>query len=217
MKRPNLIPLLIAAFSIVMIVAGFFVYRTSELAHTQDLSIVTGAKSVIQLSMTLRYDKPPVYEERYSMQDIDGVSSARYTIHAYNGKLVTIEAPPDRNYNVSFFFDRVVSDGIWNVVNKPPLGNTSVRYALHIHQQIEGQQGSRTILFTDPHYLATQAGRQYAIHLDPKKPVPDLLHLHSTSVADPHYQRLVDDFRNFGPPSFRRKVAQAQVLVRTGK
>ncbi len=213
----NLIPLLIAAFSILMVVAGFFFYRGSELSHTQDLSRITGAKSVIELSMTVRYDKPPVYEEQYSMQDVNGVSSAKYTIHAYSGKLVTIEAPPDRNYNVSFFFDRVVQDGIWSLVNTPPRGNTSVQYALHIHQQIEGKQGSRTILFTDPHYLATLAGRQYAIHLDPKKPVPDLLHLHSTSLADPHYQRLVNDFRNFGPPSFRRKVAQAQALVRSGK
>ncbi len=216
MKRSSLIPLLIAAFSIIMIVVGFFVYRGSDLSHTQDLSRITGAKSVIELSMTLHYDKPPIYEEQYLLRDISGVSSATYTIHAYNGKLVTIEAPPDRNYNVSFFFDRVVQDGIWDVVNAPPRGNTSIHYTLYVHQQIEGKQGSRTVLFTDPHYLAIQAGHQYAIRLDPKKPVPDLLHLHGTSVADPRYQRLVNDFRNFGPPSFRRKVAQAQALVRAG-
>jgi len=29
-------------------------------------------------------------------------------------------------------------------------------------------------------------------------------------VVEPRYQKLVDDFRTFGPPSFRTKVAAAQ-------
>ncbi|HEY8313792.1 MAG TPA: hypothetical protein VIG51_06420 [Candidatus Baltobacteraceae bacterium] len=213
--RRNVVPLLIAALSIVMVVAAFFIYRGTELSRTADMKRIQNAPSRIDERLTIQYDKPPIYQEIYSMRDVNGISTAQYQIHGYSGKLVTITAPPDRNYSVSFFFEQTVQDGIWKLVNKPPRGNTDVHYTLYVHQQVNGEHGSRTIVFTDPHYWAVTAGRQYAIHLDPKKPTPDLLHLQSTSLADPHYQRVIDDFRKFGPPSFRSKVAQAQRMIRS--
>jgi hypothetical protein len=79
-----------------------------------------------------------------------------------------------------------------------------------IEQVADTQSGSHHFAFTDPRYLATEAGREYHIHLDPNKPVPDLLTLQSTSTADPRYQEIVDDFEQFGPPSFKRTIVAAR-------
>ncbi|MGZ3497950.1 MAG: hypothetical protein ACXWNK_12755 [Vulcanimicrobiaceae bacterium] len=212
----NLVPISIAIFAIIMIVGGFYLYRGTELNRTGQMEKIARSRSLVELKMTVQYDKPPIYQEVYSMRDVNGVSTAQYTIHGYNGKLITITAPPDRTTNVSFFFEKTVQDGIWKLMNKPPRGNTDVHYTISVHQEVNGEQGSRTIVFTDPHYWAVTAGRQYAIHLDPHKPTPDLLHLQSTSVADPRYQQIVDDFRNFGPPSFRAKVEQARRAIMEG-
>jgi hypothetical protein len=102
-------------------------------------------------------------------------------------------------------------------VNKPPVGNTDIHYTLHIFQVADNKHGQRTILFTDPHYWAVTAGRQYQIQLSPNSPTPDLTKLKSTTLADPRYEKIVQAFRNFGPPSFRQKVAHAQALIRKSK
>ena len=92
-----------------------------------------------------------------------------------------------------------------------------MHYTLHIHQVADREQGSRTITFTDPHYWALEAGRQYHIQLRQNSPTPDLTKLQSTSLADPRYEKIVNAFRAFGPSSFRDKVRQAQALVRASK
>lgn len=215
--RRNLIPILITVFTIVMLAIGWQFLHGFELARTGRVARVANAPSAVYLRLTIRYDKPPVYEEEYRMQDVNGVSTSRYKITGYNGKVITIIAPPDRTYTVSFFFEKLVQDGIWKVTNRPPRGDTTKHYTLYIKQQVQHEQGSRTILFTDPHYWATTAGRQYQIHLNKNKATPDLLKLQSTSLADPRYQQLVNDFLTYGHPSFRTRVTQAQANIRSGR
>ena len=56
--------------------------------------------------------------------------------------------------------------------------------------------GQRTVTFTNPQYWATKAGRQFEIDLS--KGVPkDLLRMQSSQVADPRYEQIVIDFREF--------------------
>jgi hypothetical protein len=82
-----------------------------------------------------------------------------------------------------------------------------------VKQLADYQQGQRTVTFTDPKYWATKAVRQYSIDLS--KGVPkDLVHLQGTQLADPRYEQIVDDFRNFGPDEFRHNVAAAQARIR---
>ncbi|MBV8654905.1 MAG: hypothetical protein JO160_02600, partial [Candidatus Eremiobacteraeota bacterium] len=75
------------------------------------------------------------------------------------------------------------------------------------------KQGERTVTFTDPHYWAVTAGRQYSIDLSKQSP-NDLLKMQSTAVADPRYEQIVRDFREFGPDEFRANVAAAQARAR---
>lgn len=217
MRRDNLFGTAIFIFAVVFIIAGLVFVKWPDFQHKAELAKVRNSASVLDLSLALKYDKPPVYEEQYVMRNDNGVSTAQYRIQGYSGKVVTITLPPDKTYAVTFFFEQVVQDGIWQLMNKPDAGNTDVHYTLHIHQVADQKQGSRTVTFTDPHYWAVTAGRQYEIQLSKNSPTPDLTKLKSTTLADPRYEQIVTAFRNFGTPSFRKKVAEAQALVRKSR
>lgn len=217
MRRDNLFGTAIFIFSVIFIVLGTIFIPWPDFQHKKELTRVGQSASVLDLSLAMKYDKPPIYLEQYTMHNDNGISSAQYKIQGYSGKVVTITLPPDKTYAVTFFFEEVVQDGIWQLMNKPDAGNTNVHYTLHIHQIADREQGSRTITFTDPHYWALEAGRQYHIQLSTNSPTPDLTKLQSTSLADPRYEKIVNAFRAFGPPSFRDKVRQAQALVRASK
>lgn len=201
-------------FIVVFLIAGTLLIKWPDFQNKQRVANVANSRSVLELSLTIAYDTPPIFQERYTMRNDNGISSVQYRIQGYSGKVVTITLPPAQTTAVTFFFEEVVQDGIWQLVNEPPRGNTAVHYTLYIHQVADNRQGSRTIVFTDPHYWAVTAGRQYQIHLTPNSPTPDLLKLRSTAIADPRYEKIVEAFRRFGPSSFRRKIAQAQKLVR---
>lgn len=206
----------------------YFRYVPKEAAKLEQV-VALKCPSDIRLRMTLDYDKPPIYQEEYLMDDVDGVSSSSYRIRGYAGKQIKIAAPASKTYDVSFLFGLVVQDGIWDLVDRPPRGNADVHYTLYVRQKAlitisdpktgdtktVCKSGDRTITFTDPHYIATTAGRQYQIDLGKGAPSgpADLLKMQSTTLADPHYEKVVGDFRNFGPETFRSKVASARATI----
>ena len=164
--------------------------------------------------LDIKYANPPIFEERYQMEDRNGVSTFSYTVvRAESGRArlsVTVKAPPTATYEVSFFFGQLVTDGVWNVPSRPPRGDTSVAYALAVRQVEDYRTTTNSATFTDPHYWATTAGREFHIHLSPHGPLPNLLQLQGTGVRDPRYEQLVNDFRNFGPPNFRAAIVKAR-------
>lgn len=207
----------IIVFAIVMAILGWRVYYgKTEFSRVNTVSRAQHAPSQLYARLLIGYDKPPIYEEEYNMKDIEGVSTFTYRIRTYAGKQLTITAPPKQMYDVSFFFGSLDQDGVWQLVNKPPRGNTDVHYTVYVKQLADFKQGERTITFTDPHYWATTAGRQFNIDLSKTNP-NDLLKLQSSSLADPRYQKIVDDFRGFGPPSFREKVSRARAAAAQNK
>lgn len=212
MRRPWL-PTAIFIFCIVFLIAGTIFIKWPDFQNKPQVEQVRLAPTVLDLRLTIAYAKPPIYEEQYVIRNNNGLSTAQYKITGYSGKVVTITIPPAKRYDMTFFFEDVVQDGIWKLTNRPPRGNTDVRYTLYVHEIANRKQGSRTITFTDPHYWAVTAGRQYQIHLSPNSPTPDLLKLNSTSIADPRFEKIVRAFRSFGPASFRQRILQAQRLV----
>jgi len=203
----------IGIFVIVMLFIGLRFIHWPDFAHQKELDRVAHQESAYYLKMTIHYEKPPVYEELWDIRDVDGVSTAMYKITGYSGKVVSVTAPPDKNTNVSFFAERVVADGIWELTTQPPRGDTSKTYTVYIKQLADFKTGIRTVTFTDPHYWATTAGRQFHIHLDKKKPTPNLVTLQSQALADPSYEKVVNEFLDFGTPSFKAKVAHARAIV----
>jgi hypothetical protein len=216
-RRTTIVPWAIFIFTVVMLAIGAKIYWRSETARVGQVARVMQQPSAIYTHLLIEYDKPPIYQEEYAMQDVNGVSTFDYRIRTYAGRQVTLRPPaPSVMTDVSYFFGQLVLDGVWDLVDKPPRGNTGVHYTVYVKQLADFKQGDRTIVFTDPHYWATTAGRQYSIDLRKTNP-GDLLKLQSTQLADPHYERVVNDFLAFGPPGFRQKIASLRASLEHAK
>ncbi len=203
----------IFVFVVAMVAYGVYFRSHNDLGRLAAVQRAQNAPSRLYARLTIRYDRPPIYEETYSMQDVEGKSTYRYRVRGYDGKEITITQPPGEFYDVSFFFGRLVQDGVWDLVDKPPRPHPDAHYTLFVEQYADYRHGSRTVTFTNPHYWATTAGQKFQIDLSKQSP-NDLLKLHGTAIADPHYAMIVDDFRNFGPKEFRDNVARAIARVR---
>jgi hypothetical protein len=215
-RRTSIVPLAIFVFVAVMTIVGIRLYASRpELTSLSAVDKIKNQPSALYARLLIHYAKPPIYEEEYDMQDVNGASTFSYRIRSYNGKQITIRPPQAAAItDVSFFFGELVQDGVWDLMDKPPRGNTDARYTVYVKQAADFKQGDRTIIFTDPHYWATTAGRQYTIDLRKNSP-NDLLKLSSTQLADPRYQQVVNDFRAFGPPAFRAKIASVRASIQS--
>ena len=198
--------LAILIFAIFMAYTGYLIYWNTETGRIKDVAKIHNSKSEIYAHLLISYAKPPVYEEEYRMQDVEGTSTFEYRIRSYSGKQVTLTVPPAQLYDVSFFYGKLDQDGVWQIVNQPDRGNSDVHYTVYVKQLADFKQGERTVTFTDPKYWATTAGRQYNIDLSKNNP-GDLLKMQSTQLADKRYLNVVNDFLTFGPDSFRNRVA----------
>ncbi|MFY9720016.1 MAG: hypothetical protein WAK16_10270 [Candidatus Cybelea sp.] len=207
------IELLILVVAVVTLVVGWRIYGFGEMGRFGPAIRAQKAPSELYARLIIRYPKPPIAREEYRVSDIEGVSAFSYTIRGYDGRQITINAPAARIYDVSFFVGRLDQDGVWQIVDRDPLPHADAHYTVYVKQVADYKQGDRTVTFTDPHYWATKTGRLYTIDLS--KGVPnDLVHMSSTQVADPRYEQIVKDFRDFGPDEFRHNVAVAQGRIR---
>jgi hypothetical protein len=207
------IEIFIVFVCVVMLILGWRIYGAGEMGRFAPAIHAQRAPSRLYAKLTIRYPKPPIHEEEYRMSDVEGVSRFEYTVRGSAGHEITVTAPAARVYDVSFFFGRLTQDGVWQLVDKPPLPNADARYTVYVKQLADYKQGERTVNFTNPHYWATKTGRQFSIDLS--KGIPrDLVHMQSTQVADPRYEQIVKDFRDFGPDEFRHNIAAAQSRIR---
>ena len=211
--RRSLVPMLIAAAVIVVAVGTFLLNYKSESNQMQAVGGVTKAPSEIYARMLIRYDEPPIYEEEWSMQDVEGVSTYQYRVRSYGGKQITIKARPGEIHDVSYWWGKLDHDGVWQIVNQPPRGNTHASYTVYVKQVIDFKHGERTVTFTDPHYWAASAGHQYSLNLSNQNPNGVVL-LKSSEVADTRYETVVNDFLTFGSDEFRQKIAAARAQAR---
>jgi hypothetical protein len=207
------IEIVIVALCVVFLILGWRIYGAGEMGRFAPVIHAQKAPSQLYARLTIDYAKPPIATEEYRTSDVEGVSSFQYSIRGYDGREITVNAPPARVYDVSFFFGRLVQDGVWDLVDKPSRPDANAHYTVYVKQLADFQHGQRTVTFTDPQYWATKSGREYSIDLS--KGVPrDLLHVSSTEVADPRYEQIIKDFRDFGPDVFRHNVAAAQERIR---
>jgi hypothetical protein len=192
-----------------IVVFGFLGWRLYGGPHpVEGIARAKNAPSRLYASMTIQYAKPPIFEERYSMQDIDGVSNFEYAVRGYNCRRIAIKAPTGRIYDVSFFFGGLDQDGIWQLTNQPPFPHAKAAYTVYVKQVADFKQGDRTVTFTDPEVLASRTPREVQLDLS-KGDAGNVLRLQAQH-ADPRYEKIVEDFRGFGPDEFRNNVAQAQ-------
>jgi len=207
------IEIFIVVLAVIMLILGWRIYGTGEMGRFGPALHAQRAPSQLYARLTIRYPKAPIYEEEYSMSDIEGVSTFRYRIRGFDGHEVTVNAPPARVYDVSFFVGGLDQDGIWQLENKAPLPNADAHYTVYVKQLADYKQGARTVTFTNPDYWAAKAHQQYNIDLS--KGIPkDFVHIQSEQAGDRQYQQIVSDFRDFGPEEFRHNVHLAQARIR---
>ena len=185
-------------------------FAASESTRYVATQRVAQSYSAIHLRFIVTHTTGSIAREVYAMQNINGHSQASYAVTDRNGTTARF-LQPLKGYDVTFLFERLVADGLWDLTTKAPRGDLSRGYDVRVEQAVGSRSGSREYHFTDPHYWATTGGQQFRIHLDPNKPVPDLLTLKSTSIAEPRYERIVADFTSFSPPRFRETVARARM------
>ncbi len=208
------IEILIIVLCIVMLALGWRIYGTGEMGRFGPAIHAQKAPSRLYARMLIRYAKPPIYEEEYRTSDVEGISTYEYRIRGTNGHEITVTAPPARVYDVSFFFGRLVQDGIWDLVDRAPLPDAVAHYTVYVEQFADYEHGSRTVTFTDPQYWAKKAGQEFEIDLS--KGVPsDFVRMESEQKAGGDYAQIVADFRSFGPGEFRHNVAAAQARIRS--
>jgi hypothetical protein len=216
--RPrNYVPLFVTLAGFVAVGSGWFLFAKTEAGRYDAARRVAASYSDIRLGLAIAHDSGPILRETYRMEDRNGVSTSEYRVAGRNGLTVDVKSAPRETYDVSFFFEKAVSDGIWELRNRPPRGSAGIHYSIDVYQMVAGQHGSHAFTFTDPHYWATTGGHQFTIHLDRNKPVPDLLRMSSTTVVEPRYGLLLDDFTAFGSPAFRSDVAAAKLRVTAGQ
>jgi len=213
--RRNAVPLFILVAVLIGLAAAIVYFHTTQDLHFNQTAQVREQRSEIRLDMTVAYDSGPLVREAYTMSDLGGTSTLQYRVVGRKRLLqITIRERPQETLqegvNVAFLFDELVRDGIWQLTSRPLRGNTAIHYTVAIAQVTGAEHGSRRFMFTDPHYWATTGGHQFHIKLERNKPVPNLLQLSSTALIELRYGELVNDFRMFGPESFRSKVAAAR-------
>ncbi len=191
-------------------IAGWKIFWPSESERYHAVTAVRYQRSELHFSEAVTHDKGPIAREEWRLDNDNGKSTASYVAENRSGTRIAKFTEPIGGYDVTFAFERLVQDGIWELQNRPLRGNTNDVYTVRVAQIAGDRSGKHRFTFADPHYLATTAGRQYEIHLDKNKPVPNLVTLNSTSTADPRYQKVVDDFARFGPPRFKKTVAAAR-------
>jgi hypothetical protein len=211
--RRNLVPLLLFLASASAVALMWWAFAATERTRYAATSAVRQSRSDIALGMQIHHAAGPIVDEFYRLRDLDGVSTSEYRAVGRSGLTVKVDALPRQTVDVAFFFDRSVADGIWELPNRPVRGDASLRYTIDVYQLTDGKHGQHRFTFTDPHYWATTGGHQYHIHLAKNKPVPNLLQMTSNVTVEPRYQRLVDDFAQFGSAQFRAKVVAARAKV----
>lgn len=205
----------IAILALVFLITGWQLYARNEATRFRAVDAVRSSRSYIKLTLRIEYPNGPIATEEYTLVNDNGKSRATYAVGDRKGTIATFDELV-RGYGITFAFDKLVQDGIWQLNTKHPRTAGDTKYSVAIEQTAQAESGRRTFSFTDPQYWAVAAGRQYHIHLDPNKPTPseaDLLQLESTSVAEPRYAKIVADFQTFGSPAFHRTVASARAKL----
>lgn len=206
-----MVPTIVFIVALLGCILAYAVYLSSIAPRLVKNHQVLASASDIRLALRIAYAKGPIASERWTMRDLEGTSTMSYSATGRDGVVVTIHEKPTTELtdgsDVAFLFGRLVQDKLWDLTSKPDRGDTSAHYTIDVYQLIDNEHGGRKITFTDPHYWATTGGHQFTIHLDKNKPTPDLLRMSSTTLVDPHYEDVVDDFKTFGPKSFLARIA----------
>jgi hypothetical protein len=214
MRRFPIVPALVLAAAIVAAVGGWLLFSKAE--HDRFLAVdkIRRQRSEVRLSYLVQHTRGPIARETWTFTNIDGRSTASYAVVDRHGTKASFDESI-ANYDVTFLFQKLVLDGIWDLETRPFRGSSALLHVVKISQVAGSKHGSHRFMFSDASYIANEAGREYHIHLDKNKPLPNLLDLQSVSTADPRYAKVAQDFEQFGSATFKRteKAAREKLKI----
>jgi hypothetical protein len=213
--RPTPVTLLILVAAVVAVAGSWLIFAKSEHDRFVAVDRVRHSRSEFHITYTVQHTSGPLAQETWLIRNVDGVSSVGYAVSDRRGTKASFSEPV-ADFSVTFLFEKLVQDGIWNLASRPFRGSAELLHVVEIEQTADTASGSHRFQFSDAHYIATEAGREYHIHLDPHQPVPDLVNLQSTSTADPRYEKIAADVESFGSPRFKRTIAAARAKLLKG-
>jgi hypothetical protein len=213
MRRFPIVSTLIVLAAVVAIVGGWLLFAKTEHERYLAVNHVLHQRSEYHMHYEVQHSSGPIATEMWTFNNVDGRSTVTYAATDRYGTRATFDETV-LGYDVTFLFQKLVLDGIWDLESRPYRGSSSTLHVVAISQVAGTAHGSHRFLFSDAAYIANEAGREYHIHLDPHKPVPDLMSLTSTSTADPRYQKIAEDFEQFGSPAFKRTMKEARSKLR---
>jgi hypothetical protein len=213
MRRSRIVPALVVLAAIIAVVGGWLLF--SKVEHDRFVAVdkIRQQRSEVHMSYTLQHTNGPIARETWTFKNIDGRSTASYAAVDRHGTKASFDESI-ANYDVTFLFQKLVLDGIWDLESRPFRGSNATLHVVQVSQIADKAHGSHRFLFSDATYIANEAGREYHIHLDKNKPLPNLLNLQSVSTADPRYKKIAEDFEQFGSPTFKRTMKAARAKLR---
>jgi hypothetical protein len=212
MRRFPIVTALITVAVIVAAVGGWMLFAKTEHDRYVAVDKVREQHSEYRIQYELQHTDGPIGTETWTFHNVDGRSSVTYVATNRTGLKATFDEYVE-GYSVTFLFQKLVLDGIWDLESRPFRGSAETLHVVAIEQTADTAHGSHRFQFSDANYIANEAGREYEIHLDPKKPLPNLVNLKSTSTADPRYKKIAGDFAEYGSPTFRRTMAAARAKL----
>jgi hypothetical protein len=203
---------LIIILAVICAVGGWLLFAQKEHDRFVAVQKIRQSRSEFHLSYIVDHTSGPYAREEWSMKNIDGVSSATYAITDRHGTKASFDEY-EPGYDVTFLFQKLVQDGIWDLETRPFRGSSQTLHVVYVSQVADKASGTHRFQFSDADYIANEAGREYHIHLDPHKAVPNILNLQSTATADNRYLKIAEDFQQFGSPTFKRTMAAARAKL----
>ena len=204
----------ILTLTVLAAIVGWRLFAHIEVDRLAAVERVRTSKSYIRVEMHVAYPSGRISGESYTLVDDDGQSQASYAVTDTSSGTTARFNEQTRGYDISFLFEKLVQDGIWQLTNKPPRPANGPVYTVAVTQTVQNQHGSRRFTFSDPSYWAR--AREFHLRLDKNARTPsinDVIRMESTANPDPRYLQIVRDFRTFGSTRFKATVAKARARV----
>src|ERR1700761_4456268 len=140
------VTLLIVIAAIVAVVGGWLLFAKGEHDRYVEVQRVAQSRSEIRITYTLSHTNGPIAREVYYMQNLNGHSRVTYTAVDRKGNKATFDEQIV-DYQVTFLFDKLVQDGIWDLETRPFRGSSDTLHVVQIAQVADKSSGSHRFQF----------------------------------------------------------------------
>lgn len=192
---------------VILSVLGYALFLRPYFAEQREVEKVLNARSTWTITMQQYLNSGPLSSQTYRVSNDDGKIAMFYSGTNRDGTVTKQFDVPLTGPQATFLFEALRAAGIWELPDKAVRPHWQDEYIVYIAQTLGKEGGHRAFGFSDPVFWAMTKGLEYPVNLkDPNHPMG----VTSRPLRDPRYQKIVELFESFGPPS----VQQAEAKIR---